>query len=128
MAIEKIIGITSCSFMLCLSLSSTIQASENMKLESSCVDRKGVQSNPTKSDAGTRQGIEIVTGEVLYMDGTMFYVQRFDGKEVNWCIDATTQMNGLMNGLIGRGDRIAATVSAVDDQKRVLLIHKLEAE
>ena len=121
MAIEKIIGISSCSIMLCLSLSSTIQASENMELDS-CADRKGVQSIPMKCDAGTRQGIETVKGEVLYMDGTMFYVQRFDGKEVNLRIDATTQMNGL----IGRGDRIAATVSSMDDHKRVLSIHKIE--
>ena len=123
MTTEKMIGISLYSFMLCLSLSSTIQASENMEVDS-CADRKDVQSNLTKSDAGAPQGIETVKGEVLYMDGTMFYVQRFDGKEVMLRIDATTQMNGL----IGRGDRIAAMVSSVNDQKRVLSIHKLGAE
>ncbi len=120
-AIDKIIGITSCSFMLCLSLSSPIQANENMKPDS-CTDRKGAQSSLMKCDEDTRQGIETVKGEVLYMDGNMFHVQRFDGKEVNLHVDATTQMNGL----ISRGDRIEAKVSEVDDQKRVLSIHKIE--
>lgn len=120
-AIDKFIGITSWSFMLCLSLSSPIQANENMRPDL-CADRKDAQSSLMKCDEDTRQGIETVKGEVLYMDGNMFHVQRFDGKEVNLHVDATTQMNGL----IGRGDRIEAKVSEVDDQKRVLSIHKLE--
>jgi translation initiation factor IF-1 len=117
----NILGITSCSFILCLSLSSTIQANENMKSDS-CADRESAQSSLMKCDENTLQGIETVKGEVLYMDGKIFHVQRFDGKEVNLHVDATTQMNEL----IGRGDRVEAKVSEVDDQKRVLSIHKIE--
>jgi translation initiation factor IF-1 len=120
-AIDKIIGITSSSFILCLSLSGPIQANEDLKPDT-CADRKGFQSNLMKCDEDTRQGIGTVKGEVLYMDGNMFHVQRFDGKEVNLHVDATTQMNGL----IGRGDRIEAKVREADDQKHVLSIHKIE--
>jgi hypothetical protein len=72
----KIIGVMSCSVMLCLSLSNAAQATERMKPDP-CADRNGGQSNLVKCDEETRHGIDTVTGEVFRIDGNDFLVQRF---------------------------------------------------
>ncbi len=117
-AIPKIIGVMSCSFVLCLGLSNATQATEKMKPDP-CADRKGGLSNLVKCDDETRQSIDTVTGEVLRIDGNDFFVQRFNGKEVRLHLNATTEMTEI----IGRGDRIEAKLN---DQKHVLSIRHLE--
>lgn len=119
-AISKIIGVMTYSLVLCLGLSNAM-AAERMGPDP-CADRKGGQPNLLKCDEETRQGIDTVKGEVLRFEGKNFWVQRFDGKEVKLHIDATTQMSGY----IGRGERIEAKVSNMDDQKHALSIRQLE--
>ena len=106
-SIPKIIGIISCSVVLCLSLANATQAAESMKLDP-CADRKE-----------TRHGIETIKGEVLRFDRNNLLVQRFfNGKEVRLYIDQDTRMTEF----IGQGDRIEAKVN---DQAEVLSIRSL---
>ena len=119
-SIPKIIGIISCSAVLCLSLASAAQA--EMKHDP-CADRKGGEPNLLPCDAETRQGIETIKGEVLRVDGENYVVERFNGKEVSLHVDKTTKVSGQ----IGRGDRIEAKVSETNDaQKHVLSLRPLE--
>ena len=120
-SIPKIIGVISCSVVLCLSLSNATQATEKMKPDP-CVDRNGGLSNLVKCDDETRQRIDTVTGEVLHMDGNDFLVQRFNGKEVRLHLDANTQMTEI----IGLGDRIEAKVRDRNERQQMLSIHLLK--
>ncbi len=120
-SIPKIIGVISCSVVLCFSLSNATPATEKMKSDP-CAERNGGLSNLVKCDDETRQRIDTVIGEVLRMDGNDLLVQRFNGKEVRLHLDANTQMNEI----IGLGDRIEAKVSDVNERQRVLSIHQLK--
>ncbi|HEX4967897.1 MAG TPA: hypothetical protein VFV44_05220 [Nitrospiraceae bacterium] len=80
-SIPKIIGVISCSAVLCLSLSSTTQATESMRHDP-CADRKGGLPNLVKCDEKMRQGMETSKGEVLRLEGGNYLIERFDGKEV----------------------------------------------
>ena len=117
----KIIGVMSCSFVLCLSLSNVTQAADKMEIDP-CADRKGGEPNLLKCDEQTRQGIHTFKGEVLRVDGDSYLIQRYDGKEVRYRVDSGTEMSGL----IGRGDRIEAKVREVNDETRVLSLRQLE--
>ena len=116
-SIPKIIGIISCSVVLCLSLADATQAAESMKPDP-CADRKSGHPNVVKCNKETRHGIETIKGEVLRFDRNNFLVQRFDGKEVRLYIDQDTRMTEF----IGQGDRIEAKVN---DQEDVLSIRSL---
>lgn len=118
--VSKNISVMLCSLVLCLGLSNAM-AAERMPPDP-CADRKGGQPNLVKCDEKTRQGIDTVKGEVLRFEGSTFLVQRFDGKEVKLHIVSTTQMSEFM----GRGDRIEAKVSRVDDQKHMLSVRQIE--
>jgi hypothetical protein len=115
-----IIGVMSYSFVLCLGLSNAMAADKIAP--DPCADRKGGQPNLVKCDEETRQGIETVKGEVLRFEGSSFWVQRFDGKEVNLHVDESTQMSRN----IGRGEHIEAKVTNVDDRKHALSIRPIE--
>ena len=119
-AIPKIIGVVTYGLVLSLGLSDAM-ATERVGPDP-CAERKGGQANLLTCDEETRQGIVTVKGEVLRFEGNTFLVQQFDGKEVKLHIDATTQMSGYL----GRGKRIEATVSNLDDQKHALSIRQLE--
>jgi hypothetical protein len=118
-SVQKIIGVLSCSVVLCLSLSNATQAGVK---HDPCTDRKGALPDVMKCEAETRQGIETVKGEVLRIEGDSFVVERFDGKKVSLHIDEATKMGGF----IGRGDRIEANVRKVKDQPHVLSIRLIE--
>ena len=118
-SILKIIGVMSCSFVLCLSLSNVTQAGMN---RDPCADRKGELPNLMKCEAETRQGIKTIKGDVLYIERDSLVVERFDGKKVYLHIDETTKMGSF----IGRGDRIEANVREVNDQEYVLTIRLIE--
>ena len=120
-SIPKIIGVMSCSVVLCLSLSNVTQAADKMEIDP-CADRKGGEPNLLKCDEQTRQGIHTFKGEVLRVDGDSYLIQRYDGKEVRYRVDSGTEMSGL----IGRGDRIEAKVREVNDETRVLSLRQLE--
>ena len=67
-SIPKTIGVMSCSFVLCLSLSNVTQAANKMEVDP-CADRKGGEPNLVKCDEEARQGIHTIKGEVLRVDG-----------------------------------------------------------
>ena len=119
-AVPNIIGVMTCSLVLSLGLSDAM-ATERMAPDP-CAERKGGQPDLLKCNEEARQGIVTVKGEVLHFLGNNVLVQRFDGKEVTLHIDATTQMSGYL----GRGERIEAKVSNMDDQKHAMSIRQLE--
>jgi hypothetical protein len=119
-SIPKIIGIISCSVVLCLSLANATQAAERMKPDP-CADRKSGQPTLVKCNKETRHGIETIKGEVLRFERNNVLVQRFDGKEIRLHIDMDTRMTEF----IGQGDRIEAKVHEVNDQEHVLAIRSI---
>ena len=119
-SIPKIIGVMSCSAVLCLSLSNATQAAESVKPDP-CADRKSGQPNLVKCNIETWYDIETIKGEVLRFERNNFLVQRFDGKEVRLHIDQDTRMTEF----IGQGDRIEVNVHEVNDQTHVLSIHSI---
>ena len=101
-SIPKIIGVMSCSFVLCLSLSNVTQAAEKHR--------------------DTQQGVHTIKGEVLRVDGDDYLIKQSDGKEVRYRVDSATEISGP----IGRGDRIEAKVHEVNDVNRVLSLRQVE--
>jgi len=120
-SIPKIIGVMSCSFVLCLSLSNVTQAADRMEVDP-CADRKGSEATLVKCNEEARQGIHTIKGEVLRVDGNDYLVERYDGKEVSLRVDSATEKSGT----IGRGDRIEAKVREVNEEKRVLSLRQVE--
>lgn len=121
-AIPKVIGVLSCGFLMCLSLSPAAQAqnaasaADEMKAEGSVSDtsdrRQGGQeagekplSDEMKGDQS--KGGKTIKGEVLRVEGEQYFVKGQDGKEIRLRTDNTTQMVGE----IKPGDRIEAKVN-----------------
>jgi len=101
-SIPKIIGVMSCSLILCLSLSNVTQAAEKHR--------------------ETQQGVHTIKGEVLRVDGDDYLVRVYDGKEVSLRVNSATEMSEP----IDRGDRIEAKVREVNDEKSVLSLRQVE--
>lgn len=101
-SIPRIIGVMSCSLMLCLSLSNVTQAADKHR--------------------ETQQGVHTIKGEVLRVDGDDYLVRVSGGKEVSLRVDSATEMSEP----IGRGDRIEAKVREVNDEKSVLSLRQVE--
>lgn len=131
-SIPKVVGVLSCSVVLCLSLSNATQAADDalgadtMKSDP-CADRVEIigQSEPMNCDRDAREGTDTIKGEVLRIQGDNYVVQRFTGQEVRLHTDANTQ---IAEGL-RQGDRIEARVNDVrdmNDNKRVLSIRQIE--
>lgn len=124
-SILKSIGVTSCSFVLCLSLANVTQAgvptnaTEKMKHDP-CPKRKGNEPNPVKCNKETQQGIHTIRGEVLHINGDRLLVKETDGEEAIFHIDLSTQVSGH----IGPGSRIEAKVYEVEGEKYALSINQ----
>ena len=101
-SIPKIIGVMSCSLMLCLSLSNVTQAAEKHR--------------------ETQEGIHTIKGEVVRVDGDDYLIRVYGGKKVSLRIDSATEMSEP----IGRGDRIEAKVREVNDEKSVLSLRQVD--
>ena len=101
-SIPRIIGVMSCSLMLCLSLSNVTQAADKHR--------------------ETQQGVYTIKGEVLRVDGDAYLVRVNDGKEVSLRVNSATEMSEP----IDRGDRIEAKVREVNDEKSVLSLRQVE--
>lgn len=101
-SIPRIIGVMSCSLMLCLSLSNVTQAADKHR--------------------ETQEGIHTIKGEVLRVDGENYLVRVYGGKEVSLRVDSATEMSEP----IGRGDRIEAKVREVNDEKSVLSLRQVD--
>jgi len=101
-SIPKIIGVMSCSFVLCLSLSNVTQAAEKHR--------------------DTQQGVHTIKGTVLRVDGDDYLIKQSDGKEVKYRVDSGTEISEP----IGRGDRIEAKVREANEETHVLSLRQLE--
>ncbi|MEO8341828.1 MAG: hypothetical protein ABI604_19360 [Nitrospirota bacterium] len=127
--IPKVVGVLSCSFLLCLGLSTAVQAehapapSDVMKTDS-VTDRQGFQSDDDKQknvdndkDGHRAGGAKTIQGELTRVEDANYFVKGKDGKEVRLHTDNTTKMKGE----IKKGDRIEAKVN---DQNHAVSIHK----
>jgi len=126
-SIQKVVGVLSCGFLLCLGLSNAAQAgnapgaSDVMKTDS-VTDRQGFQSDDDKQrnvddkmGSNRADGAKTIKGELFRVEDGNYFVKVKDGKEVRLHTDKTTQMIGE----IKKGDRIEAQVN---DQNHALSI------
>ena len=120
-SISKVVGLASCSFLLCFGLSNAAQAAnaasaaDEMKSGQTSSDpMKGDQAKGSQSEGG-----KTIKGEVLRVEGDNYFVKGQDGKEVRLHIDQTTQKTGNVQ----QGDRIEAKVN---DQNHALSIRSAQ--
>ena len=124
-SISKVIGLTSCSIMLCLGLSNvapaetTPPAAEDIKADQT--DRRqggGEQQLSEKPDSDYAKG-KMISGQVLRVEGDTWFVKEDNGKEVQLHIDQTTKRFRI--GEVGsvEGTHIDALVN---DENHVLSI------
>ncbi len=117
-SIPKVVGVLSCSFLLCLGLSQAAQA-ENVA--SAADDMKAGQPGRQGGQAGLKgeqdklKAGRMIEGQVLRVEGDNYFVKGQDGKEVRLHTDQTTQKTGN----IRQGDLIEAEVN---DQNHALSI------
>jgi hypothetical protein len=117
-SIPKVVGVLSCSFLLCLGLSQAAQA-ENVA--SAADDMKAGQPGRQGGQAGLKgeqdklKAGHMIEGQVLRVEGDNYFVKGQDGKEVRLHTDQTTQKTGN----IRQGDLIEAEVN---DQNHALSI------
>jgi hypothetical protein len=103
-AIPKVFGILSCGFLLGLGLSNPTSATDNMK--ASQFERNGEQADQQEMTS-QKQGIHVMQGDVLRVEGANYVVKGLDGKEVSLHADNTT----VRTGNLKPGDRIEAKVN-----------------
>jgi uncharacterized membrane protein YcgQ (UPF0703/DUF1980 family) len=118
-AIPKVVGVLSCSLLLCFGLANVTQAehapapSDLMKTDS-VTDQQGFQSDDDKqknvdNEKGSNraESAKTIKGELFRVEDGNYFVKVKDGKEVRLHTDKTTQMMGD----IKKGDRIEAKVN-----------------
>ncbi|HSL02422.1 MAG TPA: hypothetical protein VK901_02625 [Nitrospiraceae bacterium] len=98
----KVVGVLSCGFLLCLGLSQAAQAdnaaavNDEMKADQSDRRQGGQEvgekqlNDPMKG--GDSKGGKTIKGEVLRIEGDIYFIKGQDGKEVRLYTDKTTQM------------------------------------
>ena len=126
-SIPKVIGVLSCSFLLCLGLSNATQAdnaaptTDEMKADQSDRRQGGQEAGENQmSDqmkGGQSKDGHMITGEVLRVESDIYFVKGQDGKEVRMYTDKTT----IIMGIIRQGDRIEAKVN---DENHALSIRQ----
>jgi uncharacterized membrane protein YcgQ (UPF0703/DUF1980 family) len=127
-SIPKVVGVLSCSFLLCLGLSNAVQAehapgpSDVMKTDS-VTDKQGFQSDDDKqknvdNEKGSNrvEAAKTIQGELTRVEDGNYFVKVKDGKEVRLHTDKTTKMMGE----IKKGDRVEAQMN---NQNHALSIH-----
>jgi hypothetical protein len=124
-SIPKIVGVISCSFLLCFGLSHAAQAgnvaSSADEMKADQTDRRqggqeaGEKQMTDEMKGGPSKGGQTINGEVLRVEGNHYFVKGQDGKEVRLHIDLST----LKAKNIEPGDRIEAKVN---DQNHALSV------
>jgi hypothetical protein len=130
LTISKIVGVTFCSFLLCVGLTNAAQAGKSGSTED---DLKAEQSDRRQGgqEAGEKQitdtmktdashGSKTIEGKVIRIDGDKYIIKGQDEKEVDLQIDQTTKMS---ERTLNQGDLIEARL---DDQNRVLSIRSVD--
>ncbi len=116
-SIRKVVGILSCSFLLCLGLSNTARSehqpspSDVMKTDS-VSDRQGFQSDDDKQknvDNKKKDGAgeKMIKGELIRVENANYTIKMQNGKEIRLHTDKTTEMMGTVK----KGDQIEAKVN-----------------
>ena len=93
-SIQKILGLMSCGFVVCIGLSNAAssEVAEKKISPDPCAEMKGGQSNLTKCSEEAQMGIDTVKGELLRIDGDTYSVKKYDGKEAALHVDYNTQI------------------------------------
>src|SRR5205085_9153431 len=115
--VSKIVGLTSCAFVLCLGLSNAFATEEIVEKKigpDPCAERKGGQANLTKCSEERQMGITTVKGELLRIDGDTYLVKKYDGKEAALHVDGNTQRYNH----VGVGDAIEARTRMLEGSDR----------
>ena len=115
-SIRKVVGILSCSFLLCLGLSNAALSehapspSDVMKTDS-VSDRQGFQSDDDKQknvdNKKESTGDKMIKGELIRVENAYYFVKMQGGKEARLHTDKTTEMTGAVK----KGDQIEAKVN-----------------
>ena len=103
---SRIFGVISCGFVLCIDLS----------------DAEAGPIAMQEDQASRSQSGQIITGEVLRVEGDHLFVKEETGKEVGMHIDQTTRMS---HKKLVQGDLIEATVN---DESHALSIYSYSAD
>src|SRR4029079_10842375 len=123
-SLSKVVGVMSCVFVLCLGLSTAVQADDAATsagtLTTDQSDRRqgGQEANKKQRrepESDTSTDSKTITGEVLRVEGNDCFIKEQDGKEVRLHMEPRT----LKGRKIEAGERIEAKV---DDQNHVLAI------
>jgi len=99
----KVVSVLSCGFLLCLGMSSALQAAD-MKAAHS--ERNGGQADQ-KEMIVEMESFHIIQGDVVRVERTNYVVKRLDGSEVSLHADNNT----MKTENITAGDRIEAKVN-----------------
>jgi hypothetical protein len=112
-AIPKVIGLLCCGFLLCLGLSNPASAADKMK-------GNQLETNGGLADqhdmTSQMQGVHVMQGDVLRIEGANYVVKGLDGKEVSLHADNTT----VRAGNVKPGDRIEAKVNGQNHALSIL--------
>jgi hypothetical protein len=116
-SISKAVSVLSCAFLLCLGLSNLAQANEAMS--SADAVKKGPCEVPhgqtaQRAEQDQMQGGHMISGEVMRMEGTNYFLKDQSGKEVSLQTDQATEKPDIT-----QGDHISAFIN---DQNRALWI------
>ena len=135
-SISRIVGLTSCAFVLCLGLSAHANADANSSASPEtvekkiapdpCAERKGGQANLTKCTEEAQMGIETVKGVLLRIDGDTYSVKKYDGKEAALHVDGNTRVYEHVRV----GDSIEAKTRMLEghDRQHTISIKPLEQQ
>jgi hypothetical protein len=115
-SIHKLVGIMSCSFLLCLGLTNAALSehapspSDVMKTDS-VSDRQGFQSDDDKQkNVDSKKdgaGGKMIKGELIRVENANYFIKMEGGKELRLHTDKTTEMTGSVK----KGDQIEAKVN-----------------
>ena len=103
LSLPKLAGILSCSFILFFGVVDRVPAADDMKMGLSGgkdgeADRKGTTLD--------MQGVHIIQGDVMRVEGGIYFVKGLDGKEKSLRTDNTT----MKTEKIKVGDRVEAKI------------------
>jgi hypothetical protein len=115
--IPKMVRVLSCGFLLWVGLLSNMAQAETMMPgtdagKDSQSQKTGEQGDP-KELSIRQQGVHIIQGDVLRVEGKTYFIKELGGKELSLHTDATT----MKAEKIQVGDRIEAKV---DENNRAL--------
>ena len=115
--IPKVVRVLSCGFLLWVGLLSNMAQADTMMPgtdagKDSQSQKTGEQGDP-KELSIRQQGVHIIQGDVLRVEGNTYFIKELGGKELSLHTDATT----MKAEKIQVGDRIEAKV---DENNRAL--------